>query len=88
MDTDNIVSITTDGKLELPPKIQRQIKPGDRYKVSIREDSIILEKVQPPLDLNDWFRRIEELGLDPNQPSLQEISEMVKEVRREPKFNK
>ncbi|MDY7004396.1 MAG: hypothetical protein SWX82_10685 [Cyanobacteriota bacterium] len=88
MDTDNIISITADGKLELPPKIQRQIQPGDRYKVSIREDSIILEKIQQPLDLNDWFRRIEELGPDPNQPSLQEISEMVKEVRQERKFDK
>ncbi len=87
MDTDNIVSITTDGKLELPAKIQRQIKPGS-YKVSMKEDSIILEKIQPPLDLNNWFRRIEELGPDPNQPSLQEISEMVKEVRRERKFDK
>ncbi|MGK7919436.1 MAG: hypothetical protein AB4080_05445 [Trichodesmium sp.] len=87
MDTDNIVSIATDGKLELPPKIQRQIKPGDRYKVSIKENSIILEKVQQPLDLNDWFQRIEELGPDPNQPSLEEISEMVKEVRQERKFN-
>ncbi len=87
MDTDNIVSITTDGKLELPAKIQRQIKPGS-YKVSMKEDSIILEKIQPPLDLNNWFRRIEELGPYPNQPSLQEISEMVKEVRRERKFDK
>ncbi len=31
MDTDNIVRITTDGKIELPPKIQRKIKPGDSY---------------------------------------------------------
>ena len=30
MDADNIVSIKADGKLELPPKIQSQIKPGDR----------------------------------------------------------
>ncbi|MEM1167653.1 MAG: hypothetical protein AAGJ08_00800 [Cyanobacteria bacterium P01_H01_bin.35] len=87
MDTDSIISITTDGKLELPPKIQRQIKPGS-YKVSMREDSIILEEIQQLLDLNDWFRHIEELGLDPNQPSLQEISEMVKEVRQERKFDK
>ncbi|WP_287521074.1 hypothetical protein [Okeania sp. SIO2C2] len=41
MDTDNIASITADGKLELPTKIQPQIKPGDCYKISIREDSII-----------------------------------------------
>ncbi len=49
MDTDSIVSITADGKLELPANIQRQIKPGS-YKVSIREDAIILEKIQQRLD--------------------------------------
>ncbi len=43
----------------------------------------MLKKIQQPLDLNEWFRQIEELGSDPNQPTLQEISEMVKEVRRE-----
>ncbi|NEP77555.1 MAG: hypothetical protein F6K17_04895 [Okeania sp. SIO3C4] len=44
MDKDNIVSITADGKFELPTKIQRQIKPGDRHKVSITEDSIDISK--------------------------------------------
>ncbi|NEN88934.1 MAG: hypothetical protein F6K48_08410 [Okeania sp. SIO3H1] len=88
MDTDIIVSITADGQLELPPKIKHQIKQGDRYKVSIAEDSIIFQKIQQPQDLNDWFRHIEELGPDPNQPSLQEISEIVKEVRQEHKFKK
>ena len=52
----------------------------------MKENSIILEKIQQPLDLNDWFQHIEELGPDPNQPSLQEVSEMVKEVRQERKF--
>ena len=38
-----IISITAGRELELlPPPIQRKIKPDDRYKVSIREDSIII----------------------------------------------
>lgn len=44
---------------------------------------VTLKKAQKTLDLNEWFRRIEELGPDPNQPTLQEITLMVKEVRRE-----
>jgi hypothetical protein len=41
------------------------------------------EKVQKSIDLKEWFQRIEELGPDPEQPTLQEISDIVKEVRRE-----
>lgn len=47
------------------------------------QDSIVLKKAQKTLDLNEWFRRIQELGSDPNQPTVQEITQMVKEVRRE-----
>lgn len=47
------------------------------------QDSIMLKKLSYTLDLNEWFRRIEELGSDPNQPTIQEITQMVKEVRRE-----
>ena len=43
MDYRYIISITAGRELELlPPQIQRKIKADDRYKVSIREDSIIL----------------------------------------------
>jgi len=83
MDTEVFVKVTPLCQIELPSEIQAQLHPGDEYKVSVTEDSIVLKKIQQPLDLNEWFRRIEELGFDPNQPTLQEISDMVKEVRRE-----
>ena len=72
-----------EGELELPDEIKAQLRPGDEYQVSLREDSIVLKKIQKELDIKEWFRRIEELGPDPNQPTLEEISKMVKEVRRE-----
>ena len=83
MDINLIVKVTPEGQLELPEEIQSQLRPGDEYVVSVTQDSIVLKKAQKTLDLNEWFRRIEELGPDPNQPTLQEISQMVKEVRRE-----
>jgi bifunctional DNA-binding transcriptional regulator/antitoxin component of YhaV-PrlF toxin-antitoxin module len=88
MDTDIIVKVTAEGQLELPPEIQRQIKPGDEYRISVTEDSIIFKKKKKPLTWTELSRRIEELGTDPNQPTLQEISEMVKEVRRERRSQK
>ena len=83
MDTDFVVKVTPLCQIELPSEIQAQLHPSDEYKISVTEDSIVLKKIQPPLDLNEWFRRIEELGPDPNQPTFQEISEMVKKVRQE-----
>jgi bifunctional DNA-binding transcriptional regulator/antitoxin component of YhaV-PrlF toxin-antitoxin module len=83
MDTNLIVKVTPEGQIELPSEIQAQLRPGDEYVVSVMQDSIVLKKIQKSLDLDEWFQRIEELGPDPNQPTLQEISEMVKEVRKE-----
>ena len=83
MDINLVVKVTPEGQLELPEEIQAQLRPGDEYVVSATQDLIVLKKAQKTLDLNEWFRRIEELSPDPNQPTLQEITQMVKEVRRE-----
>ncbi|MHC5726364.1 MAG: hypothetical protein ACYT04_76290 [Nostoc sp.] len=80
---DFVIKVMPEGELELPDEIKAQLRPGDEYQVSLREDSIVLKKIQKELDIKEWFRRIEELGPDPNQPTLEEISKMVKEVRRE-----
>ena len=84
MDTD-IVKVTPEGQLELPSEIQAQLRPGDEYKISMTEDSIVFKKVQKPLTWAELSWR-EQLGSDPNQPTLQEISEMVKEIRQERRF--
>jgi hypothetical protein len=84
MDTDIIVKVTAGSQLELPPEIQAKLRPGDEYKVSVTENSIVLEKItKPTVDLDEFLQQLEELELDPNQPTLQEISDIVKEVRRE-----
>jgi hypothetical protein len=82
--SETIISVGDDQKIELPPEIQRQLQPG-QYKISITEDTIILKKVQKSSTWAELSHRIEALGEDPQKPTLQEISEMAKEVRREKK---
>ena len=83
METDILVKVTAEGQLELPAEIQAKLSPGDEYMVSITEAEIVLKKIRKPLTWNQLSQIIEESEPDPNQPSLEEISEIVKEVRRE-----
>jgi hypothetical protein len=83
---DFVIKVMPKGEIELPDEIKAQLCPGDEYQVSLIKDSIVLKKIHKELDIKEWFRRIEELGPDPNQPSLEEISKMVKEVRQERRF--
>ncbi|MEB3191118.1 MAG: hypothetical protein VKL42_12320 [Snowella sp.] len=78
-----IVTIGKNGILELPMELQQQLHEGDKYQISMTDTAIVLEKVTQPLTWEDLSKRIEALGPDPEQPTLEEISEMVKEVRRE-----
>jgi bifunctional DNA-binding transcriptional regulator/antitoxin component of YhaV-PrlF toxin-antitoxin module len=82
--TDIRVKITAEGQLELPAEMQAKLIPGDEYMVSITEAEIVLKKIRKPtVNLDEFLQRLDELEPDPNQPSLEEISEIVKEVRRE-----
>lgn len=85
-DTDIRVKVTAEGQLELPAEIQAKLSPGDEYMVSITEAEIVLKKIRKPLTWNELSQIIEESEPDPNQPSLEEISEIVKEVRRQNRF--
>ena len=83
METKIIAKVTAERKLELPAEIQAKLQPGEEYLISLTEDSITLKKSQKPeVDLNEFFRNLEQMEPDPNQPTLQEISEMVKEARK------
>ncbi|NJP08926.1 MAG: hypothetical protein HC866_05100 [Leptolyngbyaceae cyanobacterium RU_5_1] len=89
MNTEVIIEVTANGQLELPTEVRERLSPGEKYKVSMTEDSIVLEKVQKTeINLDDWFRRIEEVGSDPEQPTLHELADMVKEIRRDRKTRK
>ena len=84
METGVIIKVTEEKQLNLPPEIQSQLQAGDEYRVIIKDNCILLEKItKPTVDLDEFLQQLEELEPDPNQPTLQEISEVVKEVRRE-----
>jgi hypothetical protein len=80
------VQVTAAKTLDLPDEIREQLHPGDEYHVSVINDEIVLKKIIP-LTWTELSQRIESVGVDPEQPTLQEISDMVKEVREERRLN-
>ncbi len=77
-----LVSVSADGKLEIPPELQSQMEPLSRYEVLVTNNEIIFKRVSQSLSWDDLSQRIEAAGIDPEEPSLQEISDIVKDVRK------
>lgn len=84
MITKAIAKVNSEGKLEIPPEILQQLQPNSEYEISITEKSIILKiKSNLTVDLDKFLEEVDKLEPDPEQPTLEEISEIVKEVRQE-----
>jgi len=83
MNTAIIAKVTADGKLEIPPEVLAQLQPSTEYEVSVTEDQIVFKKTYQRLTLKKLRKKVKEAGSDPNQPTLEEISQIVKEVRQE-----
>ncbi|WP_228054776.1 hypothetical protein [Gloeocapsopsis crepidinum] len=81
MDKAIIVSITEQRQLEIPAEIQAHLHPSDEYIVWKTKDGFLFKKVQKNLELADLLEKVKELGTDPNQPTLEEISQIVHEIR-------
>ena len=45
-------------------------------------NKIIFKRISQSLTWDDLSQRIEAAGIDPEEPSLQEISDIVKDVRK------
>lgn len=78
-----VVSVTPNRQLELPPEIQATLQPGDEYLMWQTEDTILLKKVQRPTTLADIRAQVRALGADPEEPTLAELSQIVREVRQQ-----
>jgi bifunctional DNA-binding transcriptional regulator/antitoxin component of YhaV-PrlF toxin-antitoxin module len=83
MKSDITVCVSADGKLEVPAEIQTKLQPGDRYQVIVTGDKIVFEKVKAGFDWEEWERRVEAANPNPDQLTMEEICEIVREVRRE-----
>lgn len=77
-----LVSVSADGRLEIPPELQSQMQPLSRYEVLVTNNEIIFKRIPQSLSWDDLSQRIEAAGIDPEEPSLQEISDIVKDVRK------
>lgn len=61
-----------------------QLQPCTEDKVSVTEDEIVFKKkTYNRLTLKELRKRVKEAGSDRNQLRLEEISQIVKEVRQE-----
>jgi hypothetical protein len=77
------VAVSPDGKLEIPVEIESQLKSGDKYTVTVTADNIVFKKVKAGFDWEEWERRVEAASPDPDELTMEEICELVREVRRE-----
>jgi hypothetical protein len=63
--------------------LQAKLDTSDRYEISVTNNEIIFKKIpKKVLTWEELSQRIEASGEDPDQPSLQEISQIVKDVRK------
>ncbi|WP_254174457.1 hypothetical protein [Planktothrix pseudagardhii] len=84
MTTKLIAKVTSEGKLEIPTEILQQLQPLTEYEISITDQEIILKKQSNvTVDLDSFLQELDQLEPDPEQPTLEEISKIVKEVRQE-----
>lgn len=75
------LTFTTD--IEEIQRLQAELEASDRYEVSVTSNEIVFKKISPnALTWEELSQRIETAGEDPEQPSLQDISAIVKEVRQ------
>jgi bifunctional DNA-binding transcriptional regulator/antitoxin component of YhaV-PrlF toxin-antitoxin module len=75
MSTKLIAKVTSEGKLEIPSEILQQLQPLSEYEISMTENEIKLTKTAKKLTLDELFQRIDASEPDPDQPTLEEISE-------------
>ncbi len=78
-----VISITSDRQLEIPAEIQETLQPGDEYMIWQSGDTILLQKVQKPLSLSDLRAKVEALGADPEELTLEELSQIIREIRQQ-----
>jgi hypothetical protein len=83
MTSTSVITVTSDRTIALPSEIQATLQPGDEYLVWQTDDTILLKKVQKPITIADIRAKVTALGSDPEEPTLEELSQIVREVRQQ-----
>jgi bifunctional DNA-binding transcriptional regulator/antitoxin component of YhaV-PrlF toxin-antitoxin module len=87
MNSQTIAKVTPEHQINFPPELQEKLNPGDEYNVVVTETSLILERViKPSINLDEFLEELDNLEPDSEQPTLEEISAIVKQVRQERSF--
>ncbi len=77
-----IISVTADRQFLVPLEVQDLLQPGEEYELKLTQDGMIFKKVQHFENFDRLMEKVDAVGNDLNEPSLNEISELVKSVRR------
>jgi hypothetical protein len=77
-----VTSVNQDRQINLPPEIKANLQPGDEYAIRQSGNTIVLKKINKPLTFPALMQKIEALGIDPNQPTLEELNEIIKSKRK------
>ena len=76
-----IISVTDNLQLKIPPEIKAKLHVGDEFMIWEEGENIFFPKLQKPVSLNDLRSRVHSLEVDPEQPTLDELSELVRDYR-------
>ncbi|MFH7241359.1 MAG: hypothetical protein ACHWZW_00775 [Spirulina sp.] len=78
-----VVSVNDQRQIDLPEDILQTLNPGDEYLVWQTGDSILLQKIQKPSAFEALLAKVDALGPDPDQLSMDALTALVKDVRRQ-----
>jgi hypothetical protein len=79
----HVVEIGADDTIKLPADVMQVFEPADRLMVVIQGDTIMLKRIKSVNVLD----RVAETPDDEPPPSMDEINEIVHEVRRQQRHN-
>jgi hypothetical protein len=77
-----IISVTADRQFLVPSEVQDLLQPGEEYELNLTQDGMIFKKVQQFAHFDRLMEKVDAIGNESDEPSLDEISEMVKTVRQ------
>jgi hypothetical protein len=76
-----LATLTSPTTLELPKEIAKKFQIKDRFSVRVEGDTLLFQRVKP-VSIGEIVARAEQIP-DDDPPTMEEISAIVHEVRRQ-----